>query len=697
MKFRDLARESDLTDLLPNDSAITVPHIINATESITSGTVCIENIHATYKATKSAITDSLAGMGKRTLVLNDEAHHIYCPEQDRGLRKWKEFLLSDTFGFRFIVGFSGTCYTKNEYFSDVLARYSLRQAIEDGFVKSIDYVVEDSPGDQYEKWQKVHANHIAAKRKYRKVRPLTIIVTRDISACKKVEDDLVSFLTVHEHIPREDAAKKVMRVHTPRSSKEDRAVAANIVSLRKGELDHKESRVEWICSVSMLTEGWDVQNVFQIYPHEKRAFESKLLIAQVLGRGLRVPDAYRGEHPQVTVFNHDAWSRDIKDLVNEVLEVEHRISAFPVVKNPNYNFIVHHIDYSRSPDVVESLQQSEYNFDLEFVSLTSQSDELDRQTEYETALTGTRRTKTTHVLLRMYPVDQIVLEVTNKFRAIDMEAGTNYVKRYSEEWLRHLIRASLDRIAYKGNMVSRENKQRILSAFGNLRRPGSKSIRYRIEPKNIAKVSTADRPRDSIALGVLKRGVASVFYDEMSKGFDSELCQAISELETDDRRPVRAITRVDNRFDFRTPLAVVITHSEPEFKFVKGLVHKKNAPYVKAWIKSTDSDFYEIEYSYPRGDFSKRGTFNPDFILQLEDGVLVVEIKSDDDVDNPSPENRGKWSAAIGHFAELNRLQDETAYHFCFLSPMDYDLFFDQLQKGRAMSFQSSLDVALSP
>jgi type III restriction enzyme len=47
--------------------------------------------------------------------------------------------------------------------------------------------------------------------------------------------------------------------------------------------------VEWIFSVSMLTEGWDVQNVFQIVPHEKRAFASKLLIAQVLGRGLRVP------------------------------------------------------------------------------------------------------------------------------------------------------------------------------------------------------------------------------------------------------------------------------------------------------------------------------------------------------------------------------------------------------------------------
>ena len=30
-------------------------------------------------------------------------------------------------------------------------------------------------------------------------------------------------------------------------------------------------------------------------PHEERAFNSKLLIAQVLGRGLRIPEEYKGD------------------------------------------------------------------------------------------------------------------------------------------------------------------------------------------------------------------------------------------------------------------------------------------------------------------------------------------------------------------------------------------------------------------
>ena len=79
------------------------------------------------------------------------------------------------------------------------------------------------------------------------------------------------------------------------------------------EVDKTEDATEWIVSVSMLTEGWDVKNVFQIVPWEDKAFNSKLLIAQVLGRGLRVPPEYQTPQPKVRVFNHDAWSRNIRE------------------------------------------------------------------------------------------------------------------------------------------------------------------------------------------------------------------------------------------------------------------------------------------------------------------------------------------------------------------------------------------------
>jgi type III restriction enzyme len=112
-------------------------------------------------------------------------------------------------------------------------------------------------------------------------------------------------------------------------------------------VDDKDNPIEWITSVSMLSEGWDVKNVFQIVPHEERAFNSKLLIAQVLGRGLRIPEVYRGEQPVVTVFNHDKWSGSIKHLVDEVLEIEKRIHSYPVEKKENYNFDLYQIDYEK--------------------------------------------------------------------------------------------------------------------------------------------------------------------------------------------------------------------------------------------------------------------------------------------------------------------------------------------------------------
>src|SRR5437588_888644 len=112
----------------------------------------------------------------------------------------------------------------------------------------------------------------------------------------------------------------------------------------------------------MLSEGWDVQNVFQIVPDEERAFNSKLLIAQVLGRGLRIPTAYSHERPVVTVFNHASWSSSIKHLVDEVMETEKRVFSYPVVKSPDYNFTLYHINYDMTQETSEFEQKGEYQF-----------------------------------------------------------------------------------------------------------------------------------------------------------------------------------------------------------------------------------------------------------------------------------------------------------------------------------------------
>jgi type III restriction enzyme len=133
-KFKDLASNADLRDLLPGNARVHAPKIINASETIVDGSICVENYHAILQHVKSSIRDSLIGRGERVAVFNDETHHV-ANESGTTIKRWKEFLLNPEYGFRYVVGASGTCYIGDDYFADVVSRYSLRQAIEQRFIK----------------------------------------------------------------------------------------------------------------------------------------------------------------------------------------------------------------------------------------------------------------------------------------------------------------------------------------------------------------------------------------------------------------------------------------------------------------------------------------------------------------------------------------------------------------------------------
>src|SRR5690606_34504810 len=133
---------------------------------------------------------------------------------------------------------SGTCYIDNEYFADVIYRYSLREAIEQGFAKRIEYVAEDTSVSQNEKIQKIYDNHRENQTRYRRVKPLTILVTRDIATCKSLREVLVRFLVQKEKISLEEAEAKVLIVTSAKAHQ------ANIPLLE--EVDQASSPVEWI-------------------------------------------------------------------------------------------------------------------------------------------------------------------------------------------------------------------------------------------------------------------------------------------------------------------------------------------------------------------------------------------------------------------------------------------------------------------
>jgi len=684
-KFRNLSADRTFKDLLPTDSKIINPRIINASNTIQRGNICIENIHATYINTKSAIEDSLAGRGERTLALNDEAHHLMSPS-DTALKKWKEFLLDPKYGFKLIVNVSGTCYIGDDYFTDVIHRFSLRDSIEEKFVKSIRYVAEDSSGSEDEKFQKIYDNHIENKTvKYRKVKSITILVTKNIAACKRLTDKLIAFLAKKEKISKEQAAEKVLIVTSANEHK------SNIPILRR--VDDKDNPIEWITSVSMLSEGWDVKNVFQIVPHEERAFNSKLLIAQVLGRGLRIPEVYRGNQPVVTVFNHDKWSGSIKHLVDEVLEIEKRIHSYPVKKKEDYNFDLYNIDYKRNEEEVEYPQEDPYELLKKgYITYSSQAEAVEKSTTYARAVSGEQDVKKTLVEFRMYSVEEVAHDVFNRLLIYDQEAGRDYSEQFPESKITEIIRKSLQAINDKTGKLSEANRNQTLAAFGVIRRKGAKSLRLRIEARELSKFNTGEIGKNNMGVGSLRRD-STVFWDDYSmilgEAGDRKL---LKELEEDESLPRSATIKVENKYNFKTPLNVALASYEPERRFIRGLTADQTAQAIDGWIKSLDVGFYTIEYSWRKGEHPKQGSFNPDFFIKAGNDIIVVEIKMDNDV---SDDNKAKLRYAKEHFARVNELQKERRYYFKFLSPGSYDLFFKALREKTYKDFRSELEAKI--
>ncbi len=497
---------------------------------------------------------------------------------------------------------------------------------------------------------------------------------------------MVNFLADKENMSKDAAASKVLIVTSANEHKN------NIPKLK--DVDDKDNPIEWITSVSMLSEGWDVQNVCQIVPHEERAFNSKLLIAQVLGRGLRIPPEYKGEQPVVTVFNHDKWSGSIKGLVNEVLEIEKRLYSYPIPKDKDYNFVLYNIKYDRTPKVVETPQIKEYVFSKGFVAISEQAEIEEKETIYERAVIEKQWEKKTPIEYKMYPAEEVAQDVFNKLKNFDLETGTGYSKKYPFDKLLTVIRSSLERKGEKENLVSQENKQRILQAFGVIQRKGAKSLRYEVKAESLYSISADDKNinKGSLGIGALRRG-NSIFFDDYSlQEENEENTKLLRELLEDETLFIYSRQKVENAFNFKTPVNIVFASYKPERDFIKRLVSEENATCIDAWVKSPDIGFYSISYSWRKGKHPKQVSFNPDFFIKLGQDILVIEIKADGDI---SDENRAKLKYAREHFNRVNSLQPEQRYYFKFLSPGSYDLFFQRLREGKYQDFVSTLEADL--
>jgi type III restriction enzyme len=315
--------------------------------------------------------------------------------------------------------------------------------MEERRVKRVAYVAEmPLTSDPDEKWQLTRNLHEDVKRRLqrRNILPLTIIVTPNIAKCKDVADELKAFLIETEHITPGIADDRVLVIYNN---------APDV--MRLPYVDRPSSKVEWIVAVSMLNEGWDVKRVFQIVPHEERAFNSKLLIAQVLGRGLRVPIGWEGAQPEVVVFNHDAWANRIRHLVNEVLEIEKRLSSH-VLEDSSHHFTLHNIDYTLETTSVKKPMVGVYTlFSKGYVDLATDVATEDVSVEFERAASGERYKWQTNIQHKTYTPREIAIEMYQRLEEEqdpddpDPAMRTVYTDQFPVERLEKIVIESLAR------------------------------------------------------------------------------------------------------------------------------------------------------------------------------------------------------------------------------------------------------------
>jgi len=713
-KFTSLAGNGEFSGIMKElGASVAIPSIKRGNKTVLPGDICIENIHAAYENTGSSIRDSFKGQGSRTLVLNDEAHHIFSP-QDKGLKEWMKFLQHEDFGFRQIVNVTGTPYVENDYFPDVVFRYGLKQAIEAKVVKKPNYKLEDTFTEH--DWQKTYAIHQQNKKDYGKdLKPISIVVTQEIATCIEVWRELVDFLMRKEKISREDAEKKtiwvtsgvpstgeakarVAKVYAPRSDKDspDKRRKENLAQLKL--VDKPTCPVEWIVSVSMLTEGWDVKNVFQIVPHESRAFSSKLLIAQVLGRGLRIPPGL-SKDPLVTVNNHEAWSEEVGKLLKEVLEVENTLSWGYDDRRKQYTFPLHNLRYEPEQMTVETKREKAKEPDVMFLP-------QDRKTtEYSTfSETGKLAIEIEH--FDLFEIEDAVKIMRLFLREKSDEIATAWTKKR----LREFIVKRLKSAGQDQTFLSKENLLRLQQAFGPMFREVDKEHpRMSQAAKDIVSVDLATTPRQSFSESMLREhgtlytvtGDAKPFegqevhlweqYQRFKKQFSDYGDEA-----SEQARAIGSRIRQVEPDKFKLPWNVHYASYGPEQEFSDILF--ENNDLFDAFVKMPNAGGYAFPYSYKPANAAKthvaNENFNPDFFMRVRGAhdILVVELKADDDDSN---RNRAKCRDGLKHFETLNeRLKksgEKWRYHFYFLSPENYTSFFEQVRKKTFAGWRSGL------
>jgi type III restriction enzyme len=210
---------------------------------------------------------------------------------------------------------------KTEDFKNVIYSYPLSAALRDGFVKEPAVATRenfklanyDAQGLEDLKLQdgvRVHENTkvqleiYARQNKVPIVKPFMLVVAQNTDHANALLQKIGSADFFHGQYKG-----RVITVHSNQSGEEKDETVQQLLSV-----EDAANSTEIVIHVNMLKEGWDVTNLYTIVP--LRAANSKTLVEQSVGRGLRLPYGHRTgvvDVDRLTIVSHDRFQEIIDE------------------------------------------------------------------------------------------------------------------------------------------------------------------------------------------------------------------------------------------------------------------------------------------------------------------------------------------------------------------------------------------------
>jgi type III restriction enzyme len=262
--------------------------------------------------------DYLAGLHDLVLLM-DESHRYRASAGVKAINELKPIL-----GLELTATPHVETGGKAEPFNNVVYSYPLSAAMKDGFVKepavatreNFDIKNYDEAGLEKLKLEdgvRVHENtkvelEVFARDNDRPiVKPFMLVVAKDTGHA----NDLVERIEDESFFGGRYKGK-VITVHSNLRGEERDETVQQLLSV-----ESRDNPTEIVIHVNMLKEGWDVTNLYTIVP--LRAANSKTLVEQSIGRGLRLPYGKRvgvATVDRLTIVSHDRF-QEIIDEANK--------------------------------------------------------------------------------------------------------------------------------------------------------------------------------------------------------------------------------------------------------------------------------------------------------------------------------------------------------------------------------------------